>query len=329
MKLKRGVMAASEFAGLQWINSDPLSLGELKGKVVLVHFWDYCCIHCLRAMSYIKVWYERYHDKGLVVIGIHAPEFPFGKDHANIERAVEEMDLRFPVAMDNDFLTWHRYSNRFWPASFLVDKEGFLSDYHFGEGGYQELEMAIQTLLREINPRVLLPRIIEPLEPEDETRCNLSPVTPDIYLGFRRGRIGNPEGFLPRRVIEYAKPKEIVPDVFYCEGRFIAESDYIIAVGDAFKAVSVSYVGRKVYLVAGPEKGGKTIQIQIEQDGKPLSEDTIGEGVNLVGGISMIDTSFPKLYNIVRNKTCGRHHLVLKPSDGACLYCLSFLGDGG
>jgi len=327
VKLKRGVMRAAEFADLQWINAKPFSLADLEGRVVLIHFWDYSCINCLRALAYMKVWHGRYGDKGLAVLGVHAPEFPFGKVVSNVARAVDDLGIGFPVANDPEFTTWHAYSNRYWPASYLVDREGFLSDYQFGEGGYEETETSIQTLLREVNPRIILPKVMEALRPEDAGEARLRPVSPEVYLGYSRGRIGNEEGFVPNSVVRYEPPREQVDDVFYAGGEFSNESDCIVHQGDGEGRIMLSYDAMDVYMVVEPGGSGGEQGFTIEHDGRMLARDEFGESVIDSGSGSMIVVDTPRLYHVIHNRDCARHRLVLSTrSPGLRFYCISFVG---
>lgn len=324
MKLKRGVMQAAEFRDLSWINSPPLRMADLRGRCVLVHFWDYTCVNCLRALAYVKVWFGRYSDRGLVVIGVHAPEFDFAADERNVGRAVEELGIPFPVALDNRFSTWHSYSNRFWPATYLVDREGFLADYHFGEGGYRETETSIQTLLREVQPRLVLPKVIEPLRPEDAGGTPLRPVTPELYLGFRKGRIGNAEGFSPGGVIHYRAPAGRMRDVFYADGEFHNEPDCIVHAGTGAGRLLMSYDASDVCLVAAPGESG-VAEVLVRQDGRAIGE-AAGDAVSLgpLGPVVRVDA--PRLYHLVRNPGgADRHELeIATVSPGARFYCVSF-----
>lgn len=163
-----------------WINSEPLSLEDLKGKVVLVDFWTYSCINCIRTLPYIEAWHEKYKDDGLVIIGVHAPEFAFEKDLGNVQKAVKEYGLEYPIALDNNFSTWKAYNNRYWPAKYFIDRDGYLRHYHFGEGEYQESEEIIRQLLAE-----------EGQVPHDdlvaEDKVSFDPrQTPETYLGYWR-----------------------------------------------------------------------------------------------------------------------------------------------
>jgi thiol-disulfide isomerase/thioredoxin len=142
--------AAPEFAGIEkWLNSAPLSVAGLRGKVVLVDFWTYTCINCLNTLPHVRQWYDKYRDQGLVVVGVHTPEFPFEKSTANVQAALKRLDVRYPVAQDNAYATWSAYQNQYWPALYLIDGNGRIVYKHFGEGRYEETEAAIQKLLSE------------------------------------------------------------------------------------------------------------------------------------------------------------------------------------
>lgn len=139
---------APEFAGIdQWLNSPPLKMEELRGKVVLVDFWTYSCINCVNTLPYVKQWHEKYKDQGLVVVGVHTPEFPFEKATANVQAALKRFDIRYPVAQDNAYATWSAFRNQYWPATYLIDANGRVVYRHFGEGNYAETEATIRTLL--------------------------------------------------------------------------------------------------------------------------------------------------------------------------------------
>ena len=142
-------MPAPEISGQSWLNSAPLRLTELRGKVVLVEFWTFGCYNCRNVEPYVKAWHQKYTDKGLVVIGVHAPEFGYERVVANVQRYVRENGIQYPIAIDNDFITWKRYNNRYWPARYLIDKRGIIRYLRVGEGGYQQTEQQIQALLEE------------------------------------------------------------------------------------------------------------------------------------------------------------------------------------
>ncbi|MEW6342838.1 MAG: thioredoxin family protein [Pseudomonadota bacterium] len=147
-----GGNSAPEFTGIdKWLNSDPLTMQQLRGKVVLVDFWTYTCINCIHVLPYVKTWNQKYKDQGLVVVGVHTPEYPFERNTDNVKAAIKRFDITFPVAQDNRYATWGAYNNQYWPAFYLVDKKGHVVYTHFGEGDYDETEAKIKALLAE-NP---------------------------------------------------------------------------------------------------------------------------------------------------------------------------------
>ncbi|MBV7483103.1 thioredoxin family protein [Bordetella sp. BOR01] len=141
-------VAAPEFTGIEkWLNSEPLTLQSLRGKVVLVDFWTYTCINCIRTLPYVTRWHQAYKDQGLVVVGVHTPEFAFERSTSNVLKALDRLGIKYPVAQDNRYATWDAYRNQYWPAAYLIDKQGRIAYRHFGEGNYQETEAEIQRLL--------------------------------------------------------------------------------------------------------------------------------------------------------------------------------------
>jgi thiol-disulfide isomerase/thioredoxin len=193
MRVEKGKVRAPEI-GRVWLNSTPLSFRQLSGRAVLVDFWDYTCVNCIRTLPYVQTWHERYKDKGLTVIGVHTPEFTFAQYESNVERAIREFGLTYPIVIDSNREIWKAFANRYWPTKYLLDKDGYLRFGHFGEGGYGECEQVIQELLREIDPNVALPTLMEPVREEDHVGAVCYRASGEIYLGNRRGRIGNDGG---------------------------------------------------------------------------------------------------------------------------------------
>ncbi|MQG72365.1 MAG: redoxin domain-containing protein, partial [SAR202 cluster bacterium] len=182
---------APEFGGIEtWINGGPLTMEELRGQVVLIDFWTYTCINCIRTFPFLKQWNSRYSDDGLVIVGVHSPEFEFEKDYDNVVEATQNEAIAWTIAQDNDFVTWRGYNNRFWPAKYLIDKDGVVRYKHFGEGGYAETEGLIRELLAEADPNFLANNL--PL-PEDQTvdpvflTARDAEVTRELYGGYERG----------------------------------------------------------------------------------------------------------------------------------------------
>ena len=166
MRVEKGKVRAPEI-GRVWLNSTPLSFRQLRGRVVLVDFWDYTCVNCIRTLPYVQAWHEHYRDKGLTVIGVHTPEFTFAQYESNVERGIREFGLTYPIVIDSNREIWKAFANRYWPTKYLLDKDGYLRYGHFGEGGYGECEQVIQELLREIEPAIELPSPMEPVREED------------------------------------------------------------------------------------------------------------------------------------------------------------------
>src|SRR6185295_17189838 len=194
-----------EFSGAtKWLNSEPLTLEKLQGKVVLVDFWTYSCINCIRTLPYVTSWYEKYKDQGFVVIGVHAPEFEFEQNEQNVLAAMKDYGITYPVVQDNDFAIWQSYQNHFWPAEYFIDKNGKLRRTHFGEGKYDESEKFIQTLLKETGAQVTAG--ITPVQsaiPSYEQ-------TPESYLGYARlDRFASAEKIVPDTLTKYSISSEV------------------------------------------------------------------------------------------------------------------------
>jgi cytochrome c biogenesis protein CcdA/thiol-disulfide isomerase/thioredoxin len=239
-----------------WINSRPLSLNGLRGKVVLVDFWTYSCINCLRTLPYLKAWDARYRSKGLVILGVHTPEFAFEHDLGNVREAVKRLGIDYPVALDNGYGTWKAYSNNYWPADYLVDQAGRVRDVHFGEGDYAKTERNIRLLL-EAGKAGRLP------QPERDTdRTPLEIRTPESYLGYLR--IGNYTGSPLRtdRPAAYRFPASLTQDSYAYAGTWKVEGERIVAEDDA--RLRLNFTARTVHLVLT----GRGL-VTVELNGKP------------------------------------------------------------
>ena len=233
---------APDFQGISaWVNSRPLDLGELRGKVVLVDFWTYSCINCLRTLPYLEKWDALYRAKGLVIVGVHTPEFSFEHDPGNVRAAVERLGVRYPVALDNDYGTWKAYGNNYWPADYLVDQAGHVRELHIGEGGYRETEQHIRLLLEAGKSGPLPAAANQPDRTPQELR------TPETYLGYLR--IGNYAGSPVRtdRAARYTLPPSLGRDSFAYGGTWTVEGERILAgVGARLR---LRFLARSVHLV--------------------------------------------------------------------------------
>jgi cytochrome c biogenesis protein CcdA/thiol-disulfide isomerase/thioredoxin len=250
---------APDFEGIsRWLNSKPLTLAELRGKVVLVDFWTYSCINCLRTLPYVKSWARTYRDAGLVVVGVHTPEFAFERVAANVRRAVDELGVDYPVALDNDYATWNAWLNRYWPAKYLIDRRGHLRYAHFGEGSYDETEHLIRALLAE----KALP---EPVAGSLPDRTPSGEQTPETYLGYERIERFVGSEIVPDREAEYRIPPALATDELAYGGRWRVESERIVA-GDGAR-LRLAFRAQDVYLVLGTS--GETATVQVAVDGLP------------------------------------------------------------
>lgn len=236
---------APEITGIEeWINSPPLRLSDLKGKVVLIDFWTYSCINCIRTLPYVKDWYAKYHDKGLVVIGIHSPEFEFERDLDNVKTAVAKFGIHYPVALDNQFMTWRNFHNQYWPAHYLINKNGEVVYQHFGEGEYDATENNIRYLLG------ITTSVTQNKNEQDYS----SMLTPKTYLGYGRAtNFASPETVVHDQLSTYSYPQELTADHWALKGKWTIYPDKIIS-GDSGAAIKLHFNARQVYAVMGADK---------------------------------------------------------------------------
>jgi thiol-disulfide isomerase/thioredoxin len=323
---------APEFGRGDWLNTDhALQMVALRGCPVLVDFWEYSCINCLRTLPYLREWHNRYMGKGLVIVGVHSPEFPFGRERAQIEMAVRELEIDYPVLMDNDFKTWDAFANRFWPAKYLIDAKGYIRYQSHGEGGYGEFERAIQAVLREVDPDVDLPPIMLPLREEDKPGAVCYRPTPELHAGLDRGALGNPEGYAGRVPMVYSLPKQRVPGAFYVSGAWMAGEQFLAYQGQTEAVIQIPYEAVEVNAVLSPHVETiermlhpETVSVEIWQDDRPLHASIMGEDVTEDGRV-LVDR--PRMYNLVRNPDFERHELTLRvKSRGFALYAFTFTG---
>ncbi len=247
-------VAAPELTGLSsWINSSPLTLAGLKGKVVLIDFWTYSCINCVRTLPHVEKWYETYKDKGFVVIGVHAPEFSFEHVAKNVENGVKENNLTYPVALDNDLATWNAFGNQYWPAHYLIDKNGDVRAAHFGEGGYEDTEKAIQILLGESGTPLS--------EPASDPHQNAS-TTPETYFGTQRAQnyVGTPQ--LSATNGTYAAATSLMMNQWSLGGGWLVDQDKVTSQNRA-ASLDFRVSAKDVYVVASVPDGMPAAKIAI------------------------------------------------------------------
>jgi cytochrome c biogenesis protein CcdA/thiol-disulfide isomerase/thioredoxin len=271
--------AAPEFTGIAlWLNSKPLSVAALRGKVVLIDFWTYSCINCLRTLPYVKGWDAAYRADDLVVVGVHTPEFAFEHSAANVRRAVKSSGIDYAVALDNDYGTWDAWANQYWPAKYLIDRNGHVRYAHFGEGKYAETEDVIRTLLAE-------PGLAAPVSATIDEQAPEGVETPETYLGHARvaGFVGS--RILPDHEANYRLPADLAQNTFGLGGRWTVEAERIIA-GRAAR-LRLAFHARRVFLVLGSIGGPGSVTVLV--DGKlartvAVDEHKLYELADLAGG---------------------------------------------
>ena len=304
---------AAEFTGIEhWLNSGPLTMQQLRGQVVLIDFWTYSCINCVRTLPHVTGWYEKYRGNGFVVVGVHTPEFAFEKDRKNVAKALEQFKINFPVAQDNDYATWRADQNHYWPAKYLVDAKGRIRYTHFGEGKYDETELAIRQLLQEAGHAVhgnanflkdATPRIRR---------------TPETYLGSARAeRFASKEKLIDGAQV-FSAPAEIAPDHFAYEGAWNISA--AAGVGQKGSSVVIQFRANEVFLVIGSSSPGAAMKVFL--DGKAIDARAAGADVN--GGRIVVEEE--RLYRLIDLKgKAGSHELRLEcETDGITVYAFTF-----
>ena len=296
---------------------------NLRGKAVLIDFWDYTCINCLRTLPYVQAWHNRYLPHGLVVIGVHTPEFTFAQYEPNVERGVREFGLTYPIVIDSNHELWKTFANRYWPAKYLIDKDGYLRWAHFGEGAYAETEQAIQEFLREISPDVALPQPMTPVRESDMPGAVCYPATAELYLGNARGRIGNKSGFVEDQVSDYSFVGPLTEGVFYLEGRWASTREFV-ALDTAPGKIALRYSAGGVNLVMA-STSGVPIAVELRQDGKALTEVNRTNDVRLQSDRSFMDVQNARMYRLVDNHAFGTHTLeLLCDAPGLAAFAFTF-----
>jgi len=324
MRVDKGKVRAPEIGRL-WLNSPPLSFRQLRGRVVLVDFWDYTCVNCVRTLPYVQAWHERYVGKGLTVIGVHTPEFTFAQYESNVERGVGEFGLTYPIVVDNDREIWKAFATRYWPTKYLLDKEGYLRYAHFGEGAYRECEEVIRELLLEANPTLAFPPLMEPLRDEDREGAFCFRPSPELYLGNARGRIGNQGGFREDSIADYVLPDQLQENCFYASGRWASTAEYMEAAGEGEHTLVLKYEASGVNLVMAAPRGN-ACDVVLLQDGKPLtasqkSVDTMFRDANAE---SYIRVQPARMYGLVNNPEFEKHTLELHCPAGVAGFAFTF-----
>jgi cytochrome c biogenesis protein CcdA/thiol-disulfide isomerase/thioredoxin len=313
---------APELAGVSaWINSNPLTMTNLRGKVVLIDFWTYSCINCLRTLPHVQSWHDHYKKDGLVVIGVHTPEFAFEHDLSNVRQAVKRLGIVYSVALDNDYDVWRAFDNHYWPAEYLIDARGRIRYHHFGEGDYQKTESAIQSLLAEAGSKTT-GGFASTSASGVKTAADFADIrSPETYIGYDRA-----EGFMPGPVahdtpMDYTLPKQLQLNDWGLGGNWTVTAERAI-LNDTSGSIVFYFHARDLNLVLGPGAHGKPIHFQVLIDGQSPGRahgvDTDADGRGVV--------TAERLYQLVRQKgKIGTHQFEIHFSDpGASAYAFTF-----
>lgn len=280
-----------------WLNSTPLTPEELRGKVVAVDFWTYTCINWLRTLPYLRAWAKKYQDHGLVVIGVHTPEFPFEHDLENVRRAVKEMQVDYPVAVDNDYAVWSAFNNHYWPALYLVDAQGRIRHHQFGEGDYEEAERVIQQLLTEAGDESVGEDLVTSDAAGPEVAADWNDLgSGENYVGYARtDGFASPEGVDVDERQVYTVPERLSRNEWALAGEWTMERGFA-ALNAANGRIAYRFHARDLHLVMGPATPGSSVRFRVRLDGQApgyahgSDVDAQGEGV----------ASEQRLYQLIR-----------------------------
>jgi cytochrome c biogenesis protein CcdA/thiol-disulfide isomerase/thioredoxin len=307
-----------------WLNSPPLTAQDLRGKVVMVDFWTYSCINCLRALPYVQSWYQKYKKHGLVVIGVHAPEFAFEKDPNNVRRAVADLKITYPVALDNDYGIWQAFNNQYWPAHYFIDATGHVRAHHFGEGNYDESEQIIRTLLTEAGqgelpaPGMGSAKAVGVQAPPDEAHDQ----SPETYIGYRRAEnFASPGGFAQDQAHTYSAPAALKLNQWALRGSWNVDPEKAVLGANGGK-IEFRFYARDLHLVLGPSSDGKPLRFRVTLDGAaPAAShgaDTDSNGAGKIDG--------QRLYQLIRQSgSVGEHVFSIEFLDpGVQAYSFTF-----
>jgi cytochrome c biogenesis protein CcdA/thiol-disulfide isomerase/thioredoxin len=289
---------------VQWFNSVPLNRDQLKGHVVLVDFWTYSCINCLRTLPYIRAWADRYKDDGFIVLGVHTPEFAFEKDPDNVRRAIKELQIPYPVPLDNDYSIWKAFNNQFWPADYLVDATGHIRYHHFGEGKYDETETHIQELLKENNTKLTFNGGTQVSGAGTEAPPDSDVESPETYVGYDRAdSFLSPGGFVKDAAHTYTVPQHLELNQWGLSGNWTDQA-HVATLNSTPGAIVFRFHARDVHLVLGPAKEGKPLRFRVKIDGK-APEENHGVDTDAAGNGTVVEH---RLYQLIRQKNSGDDH---------------------
>ena len=322
-ELTPGTPAPDVASGEPWLNSPPLSMHrELRNRVVLVDFWEYTCINCIRTLPPLKRLYAAYHPLGFEIVGVHAPEFDFAYKAENVARGAKRLQIPWPVVVDSRFTIWHAYDSNSWPNDFLVSAKGVIVDQHAGEGGYAALERKIRDELKKANAHVSLPNPVLPPDSNtfDPARCGET--SEETYVGTERGdkwggAIANAEGFQPGKTVTYKSTPRDVPRGFFARGEWINHGDDFEHARESTPGadyIGMRYQGAEVYPVMNVKHGGAQ-KVYVERDRKPVPVERRGVDIKAdASGRTWIEVEEGRMYYAIQNEDGAKHELRLSPA---------------
>ena len=325
-----GQIPAPAPLGLEgWINSEPLAVEDLRGKVVLLDFWTYTCVNCVRTLSYLKDWHDKYAEEGLLIVGVHTPEFEFEKLRDNVVASVTDLGIEYPVAQDNDYLTFRTYRVQAWPTKYIMDGTGFVRYYHRGEGSYAETEEVIRFLLEERGRD--LSHIEASSEPDPQRITGSRATDPELFItrelygGTRRNidfggaYIANEEYYdSAGEVREYTDPGERKNHFIFLQGSWLSESEnlrHARTTDDYEDYLGIKFYANEVNAVLDAEPGTE-YRFRITMDGGPIPKESAGADITYDdNGDSIVVVDSPRMYRLVRQQEVSAHELLLMPKD--------------
>ena len=253
-----------------WLNSPPLTAASLRGKVVLINFWTYTCINWLRALPYVRAWASKYADHGLLVIGVHTPEFSFEKDLDNVRRAATDLRVRYPIAVDTDYAVWQAFDNHYWPALYFVDAQGRIRHHHFGEGEYERSEQIIQQLLMDAGVQGITRELVSPEAHGAEAAADWASLkSPENYLGYARTRnFASPGGVVREKRRPYVIPARLSLNHWGLSGDWTVQKEAVL-LNEPKGRIACRFHARDLHLVMGPAARGASVPFRVLVDGRP------------------------------------------------------------
>lgn len=312
--------------GTTWINSEPLTPEELRGKVVLVDFWEYTCINCLRTLPYLREWYHRYRDDGLVIVGVQTPEFNFSGKRENVVAGAERLGVTWPVVLDDHYAIWKRYNNNIWPRELLYDQSGRLVESVSGEGGYQQTEARIQALLKQANPKIALPPVMALLPQDNYTKPGAVcyPMTPELVVTHQPVANGTSVAN-PEQDSDYAFDGTNPQDGSIYLAGYWRRTPQALVSAENNGSVTLRYHALQLVVVMRPEEG-RSIRVDVTQNGAPVGRSDAGKDLRYdEHGNSYVEVDAGRAYDLIMNNRFGQYTLKLNPKgDGLGIYDFAF-----